>query len=355
MNDNREIRIGIIGLGFMGRTHLAAYRSAIAAGAKARIAAVADPNLERALAAPTGNIATGADPATLLRTIADAARFSDDASLIQSGTVDLVSICTPTDTHVDLAIAAVKAGVHVLIEKPVATTSAAVSRLIKACKESPGVLVLPAMCMRFWPGWPWLKDRIDDANAGRGDFGKFIGVTFQRLGSGPTWSRAFYSDPTRTGGALTDLHIHDVDFALWCFGTPFKVTSVGTIDHCTSVYRFKGDHAPKHVVAQGGWNHASGFPFTMRYTAIFEQATAQFDLANEGSPLRLYKDGSAITIQLPSISGYEAEAAHMLDGVAAIFRGENPHMRASLEDALTVAKILEAERLSQVNGGCQAV
>ncbi len=351
-----EIRIGIIGLGFMGRTHLAAYRSAMAAGAEARIAAVADPHIERAMAASTGNLATAtADAAALVRSIHGAERFSDAAALIASGTVDVVSICTPTDTHIELGVAAVGAGIHVLIEKPVATRSSEVKRLVSAARANPGVVVMPAMCMRFWPGWPWLKDRVDEARGGRGEWGRFIGVTFQRLGSGPNWSKEFYSDPARTGGALVDLHIHDADFALWCFGVPAKVTCVGTLDHCTTAYRYPGENAPAHVIAQGGWNHAPGFPFTMRYTALFEGATAVFDLADPTSPLRVYRANHAETIDLPGVSGYEGEAAHMLAAVSAMRRGEPFTLRATLDDALDVTRILEAERQSQVKGGCQLV
>jgi len=343
-----EIRIGIIGLGFMGRTHLAAYRSVISAGAKARIAAVADPNLERALTAGGGNLGSGTDAGSLARSIGDAERFSSAAALLESGTIDLVSICTPTDTHVDLGIAAVNAGVHVLLEKPVATSSTEVARLLKVAEASPKVLVMPAMCMRFWPGWPWLKDRIEEANDGRGDFGRFVGVTLQRLGSGPTWSREFYSDPARTGGAITDLHIHDVDFALWCFGPPRMVTSVGTIDHCSTLYRYA--NGPHHVVAQGGWNHAAGFPFTMRFVAVFEDATVVFDLSNDRSPLWLYRGGEGVPVPLPATSGYEAEAAHIVEAVARLAKGETPHLRATLRDSLLVAKLLEAERASQLSG-----
>lgn len=359
MTNTNEIRIGIIGLGFMGRTHLAAYRSAIAAGANARIAAVADPNIERALAAATGNLSTGTAPdlnaAALARLIDGTERFSDAGRLIASGSVDVVSICTPTDTHVDLAIAAIKAGVHVLVEKPVATRSADVARLIGVAREHPRILVMPAMCMRFWPGWPWLKEKIDAARTGGGEWGRFIGVTFQRLGSGPTWSKEFYADATRSGGALVDLHIHDADFALWCFGAPLKVTCVGTLDHCTTMYRFSGEHAPAHIVAQGGWNHAPGFPFTMRYTALFEGATAVFDLADPISPLRVYRANSTDTIDLPGVNGYEAEAAHMLAAIVATRNGEPVTLRATLDDAMLVTKVLEAERQSQLNGGCQLV
>src|SRR4029453_5583634 len=88
----------------------------------------------------------------------------------------------------------------------------------------------------------------------------------------PAWSPAFYGDPARSGGALFDLHVHDADLVRWLFGAPGAVTSTGTLDHVTTLYRYAD--GPAHVVAEGGWDHAGGFPFSMGYTVVFERATA---------------------------------------------------------------------------------
>src|SRR5207249_1135453 len=101
--------------------------------------------------------------------------------------IDLISICTRTDTHVDLAIRALRAGKHVLVEKPVALHAGDITRVQQAQLEF-GRLCMPAMCLRFWPAWKWLKDRIDDQQ-----FGQCFSVTLTRLASQPSWS-AFYSD-----------------------------------------------------------------------------------------------------------------------------------------------------------------
>jgi predicted dehydrogenase len=116
-----------------------------------------------------------------------------------------VSICTPTDSHIELAMTALAAGRHVLVEKPVALRSAEVARLAQAAAPA-GRVCMPAMCMRFWPGWEWLKERIE-----AGEFGRVRSATFQRVGAPPDWS-AFYGDYARSGGPLHDLHIHDADF-----------------------------------------------------------------------------------------------------------------------------------------------
>ena len=197
--------------------------------------------------------------------------------LLADPNLDLVSICTPTDSHIDLATRALRAGKHVLVEKPVSLVADQIRRLDAIAKET-GKLCMPAMCMRFWPAWAWLKDRIQDRQ-----YGACVSATFQRLASMPRWS-GFFADGAKSGGALVDLHIHDADFIYWCFGKPESVSSIGrtgasgAVDHVTSMYRFAKSQAAVHVVAEGGWDHHEGFAFRMRYIAIFEDATAEFDL-----------------------------------------------------------------------------
>jgi predicted dehydrogenase len=89
-----------------------------------------------------------------------------------------------------------EAGKHVLVEKPVATGTAAIERLMEARpapERSDGVLCAPAMCMRFWPEWAWLKNTIES-----GELGAVRSASFTRLGAAPAWS-GFYA--TRRGRA----------------------------------------------------------------------------------------------------------------------------------------------------------
>jgi predicted dehydrogenase len=205
--------------------------------------------------------------------------YASAGELIADREIDLVSICTLTDSHVPLARAALEAGKHVLVEKPVALHAEPIRELNEIARRA-GRICMPAMCMRFWPGWDWLKARIEDRA-----YGACVSATFQRLTSPPPWSLDFYADGARSGGAIVDLHVHDADFVRFCFGDPDAVSSAGrvgdsgAIDHVTTLYRYERGNGPAHVVAEGGWDHAPGFPFTMRYAAIFERATASYDIA----------------------------------------------------------------------------
>jgi predicted dehydrogenase len=98
------VRVGVVGLGAMGRTHLLAYAGAEGAGFPCRVVAVCDRSTERlsGRVAASGNIDVGGadrlfDPAIVFTT-------TDPEALFSREDVDLVSICTRTDTHVALAI-----------------------------------------------------------------------------------------------------------------------------------------------------------------------------------------------------------------------------------------------------------
>jgi predicted dehydrogenase len=329
-----EIRVGIIGLGFMGRTHLAAFQAANGLGLKNILAAVADPDPERRAgrAAAGGNFDTGASTEQLF----DQKRvraYENPLQLIADPELDLISICTPTSTHVDLAIAALAAGKHVLVEKPVGLDSAQVRRLSAAAAASKK-LCMPAMCMRFWPGWDWLREHVR-----RGTFGAVRSAVFSRLGTRPGWNPAFYQDPSQSGGALFDLHIHDADFVRWCFGAPSRVSSSGTLDHLSTLYHF--DNGPAHVVAEGGWDHTPGFAFRMRYVVVFDQATVEFDFSREPK-LLFARGGASEAVELSAHSGYDGEVRHLLAMIARV----DGDLAATLEEATALTAMLEAERAS---------
>jgi predicted dehydrogenase len=207
-----------------------------------------------------------------------------------------------------------------------------VQRLAEVAARSQG-LCMPAMCMRFWPGWDWLREHVR-----RGTFGAVRSAVFARLGTRPQWNR-FYADPGLSGGALFDLHVHDADFVRWCFGEPAEVRSTGTLDHVTTLYRYPG--GPAHVVAEGGWDHTPGFAFRMRYVVAFEHATAEFDLAREPR-LVLSRGGASEAIALPGHTGYDGEVRHLL---AMIARGERS-LAATVDEAVGLTRMLERERAS---------
>lgn len=328
----REIRVGVIGIGFMGRTHVRGYQHAASLGRACRLVAVADRDESRRRGDPGSGGNIGDASSARLFDPSEVRGYAGAEELLADPEVDLVSICTHTDTHVDLGIRALEAGKHVVVEKPVAVRSVDAQRLAEAASRHDRVC-MPAMCIRFWPAWAWVKERVED-----GTLGPVRSAVFHRLGTAPAWAPDFYRDEARTGGALVDLHIHDTDFVCYCFGAPDRVTSMGTTGHVTTLYHY--DAGPPHVVAEGAWDHTPGFGYRMRYVVIFEGATVDFDLARDPQ-VRLSRDGEATPVTLPGSDGYQEEILHALDLIEG--RAEP---RATVEDAVTVARVLEAERRS---------
>lgn len=328
----REIGVGVVGLGLMGRVHVEAYAAAAKAGNACRLVAVSDRSPERLTGRTqvAGNLQAGGDALLFDPALVQAA--ADPASVFDHPGVELVSICTPTDTHVELALAALAKGKHVLLEKPVSLDPLEIERL-DAAAHAAGRLCIPAMCMRHWPGWSLLKEALGD-----GRFGALRGLAFSRLGARPSWASGFYDDPSKSGGALCDLHVHDADLVQWLLGVPDEVRSVGTLDHASTQYVYAG--GPRLVTAEGGWLAGGALPFRMRYVAEFEQATLEFDLRRT-PPLEISRDGKVEALDPGAGTGYEGEVRNALDAVRGTARPA-----ATLAEAAATMRMLRDERRS---------
>mgnify|MGYP000660443496 CR=1 FL=1 len=321
-------KVGIIGMGMMGSTHLDAYRKI----KDVEVVAVADLIEERREGQSNtgGNIegqSQGGNDFSSFR------KYAEGMELIADPDIELIDICLPTPLHLVFAVAALKAGRHVLVEKPFTRNTGEGKALAEIASQSQGMLMC-AMCMRFWPGWSWLKKSVDDQR-----FGKVLSGQFRRVSSHP--GGPFYSDGEACGGAILDLHIHDTDFIHYCFGMPNAVFSRGYshhtthIDHVVTQYLY--DDLPL-IVAEGGWALQAGAPFQMQYTVNFEQATAVFDLAAD-APLTLIQNGESHPVDLPEGMGYEHEIRYFLDCIA---KGKKPEVVVP-ESAVTSVRIVEAE------------
>lgn len=350
------VRVGVVGLGFMGRTHARAVLAAERDGLPCHLVAMCDhkaSGLDSAIATfrgdsgNSGNLNTGAaltaDPARL----AALKQTTNLDEVLQDKSIDFVVVATPTDTHADVATAALRAGKHVMIEKPVALTLAHIEQLQNAA-TSVGRRCVPAMCMRYWPGWTWLHERIKDRS-----FGALRSLSLERAGARPTWN-AFYADINRCGGALFDLHIHDTDYITWCLGKPASVSSVGDAvnrSHVVTQYRWNNaTNVPDAVTASGSWRLAAGAGFIMRFLANFDNATAEFALSqDEAHPhgrVRLSDAKMQSDIVLPTVGGYDQQMRHTVQVLA----GQKSDDLPTMNDSAIATKVLLAELESMKTG-----
>ncbi|MEM7624693.1 MAG: Gfo/Idh/MocA family oxidoreductase [Planctomycetota bacterium] len=330
------IRVGVVGLGMMGQTHLASF----AGRPDARVVAVADRNADKRRGAnrPAGNIPGQPGGGVDLSSVK---QYADPGRLIDDPEIELVDICLPTPAHLECAMRAMAAGTHVLIEKPLARTYEDALRLAEAAEQAPGQ-VMVAMCMRFWPGWDWLKSTVE-----RQTYGKALSASFARLAQHP--GGKFYGDGEASGGALLDFHLHDADFVRYCFGEPTAVFSTahthltGAPDHVVTQYLYPDGPV---VSAEGGWSMAPGYGFSMRYTVNFEHATADFELGRTPA-LRVTHGGQEPrALDLPGWMGYDAEIGYFIDCITT----GSPPQRVTVADAAESIRLIEAEGRSIAAG-----
>ncbi len=332
-------RIGIIGLGFMGRMHYDTWAKI----PEAQVVAVCDADPRRAagdLSGGWGNVAG----ATTQRLPMDRIRgTTDPAALLAMPEVDIIDICLPTPAHVEMVIAALAAGKHVLCEKPMARSSAEARQIAAAATRARGMF-MPAMCLRFWPEWEWLKQAIVENR-----YGRLRSLAIRRLGTMPA---GWFSNGKLSGGAILDLHIHDTDFVYYLLGRPAAVFSrghpgpSGEIDHINTLYLY-GDSTSDHptISAEGSWAMDAGWPFSMRYTANFEHASADYD-SSRSPALLLYAGGKKEQIASSAEDGYAGELRYFVDCVST---GIKPD-RVTAFDAVAGLEIVEAEKKSVETG-----
>lgn len=284
------VRIGIVGIGFMGRIHTLALRQVPGA----RLAAVCsrDPvKLAGDWSSTRGNF--GPEPGYV--DLAGVAKYSTLPELLADPAVDLVDICTPTDQHPDAAIQALKAGKHVLVEKAIALTTADADRMLAVAADA-GKVLMVAHVLPFFPEFAWAADAVRS-----GRFGRLLGGHLTRVISAPDWSPEM-ADASKTGGPAVDLHVHDTHFIGLLCGKPRAVTSVGRIDTGGSVtylstsYRW-GTDAPV-MTSSSGAIATAGRPFAHGFELYLERATLVYH--SGGVPLTCHTaDGRAEVVTLP--------------------------------------------------------
>lgn len=188
---NRNLRWGIIGIGRFGRVHARVLRSLPGS----ELVAVSNRNPERL-----------ADAATEFG-ITDARTFTDYHQLLADPDIDAVSITTHWLDHHEVALAALAAGKHVLLEKPMAATSEQCREILAAAESAPGTLMVGHVC-RFDPRVTVAKEAID---AGR--LGRIVSMHAKRnLPKAPGNIRLDKISPLVGDG------IHDADLMMWFLG-----------------------------------------------------------------------------------------------------------------------------------------
>ena len=202
------LRIGIIGTGSIASAHIDGY---LAFPDDCEVVALADvmPGKAAEKAAQFG--------------LTDAVGYDDPLRMITEARLYLVSIATPTSTHASLSIAALEAGIHVLVEKPMAPSLEECDAMLAAQQRSGRLLSVVAQ-NRFRDDLATLKAVVDSGLLGsiahvRVDSAWWRGLPYYDLWWRGTWEK-------EGGGCTLNHAIHHIDLLLWLLGSPTEITAM---------------------------------------------------------------------------------------------------------------------------------
>ena len=300
------VRIGIVGVGFMGMIHHLAARKLQGA----RVEAICSRD-EKKLAGDWRSIQGNFGPRGEMMDLAGIKKYRGLDDLLADPNIDLIDICNPTHLHPETAIKALQAGKHVLVEKAIALDTKDADAMLDAAKKAKRLLMV-AHVLPFFPEFAFAAQAIRG-----GQFGKLLGGHFKRIISKPDWS-ADIGDAAKTGGPAIDLHIHDTHFIGLVCGVPKQVFSTGVlsgdaVDYLTTAYLY-GVGGPAITCSSGALT-MKGRPFVHGYEIYLEKATLVYESGS--CPLTLLNaDG---TSEQPNLAGgAEATTAFTLEIQAAV-------------------------------------
>jgi predicted dehydrogenase len=311
------VRIGLVGIGFMGRIHYLASRHL--KGAKVTAVCSRDKaKLAGDWSGTRGNF--GPLPGEV--DLTSVKKYESLDALLADPDIELIDICNPTDLHPTYAIAALKAGKHVLVEKAIALTEKDADAMLAAAKSA-GKLLMVAHVLPFFPEFKFAADAVRG-----GTYGKLLGAHFTRVIAKPDWS-AEIGDAAKTGGPAVDLHVHDTHFVGLIAGVPKQVFSTGvvesgTVTYLTTQYHY-GPGGPA-VTASSGAVAMPGRPFVHGFDVYLERATLTYSSA--GVPLTVYTADGKTT--KPDLAGggdpILAFADELQTAVNAVTAGKMPDL-----------------------------
>lgn len=332
----KKAKIGLIGLGAMGRVHFDCWRKS----AHGELVAVSDRN-PKMLAGDWGgkqfNIGDQAAQHVDLSGIATHLRAED---LIADPTVEAVDICMPTPMHGPLAIAAMRAGKHVFCEKPMSLSLEVCAEMESVSRET-GKHLMVGHCLRYWPQYLKAHEMLMS-----GELGRALYAGFHRFSAAPMWSdNDWYMKGAESGGVL-DMHIHDVDVALWWFGRPKSIAASGCAPQglpmiIDAAWSYEDGPA---VHLHGAWDRNGGV-FRHAFRLVMEKGTLVHDIALDANALHLLRDGKTETVPLDDAPAYQAE----LDDFAAGINAGRASQRLTPADS-RLAVELGLEGLRQIGG-----
>lgn len=271
------MRVGVIGCGGMGTTHYLSLK-ALSAQMDLEVVALADCRKEFL------------DKAA--KCFPDARAYIYGMELIEKERLDIVHICLPSYMHVSYAVAAMEKGMNVFVEKPVCLKEEEAACILEAERRT-GVKVMVGQVVRSFDEYQYLKRVYDNKK-----YGDLKSIVMQRISGRVKWGfDNWFLDEERSGSAVLDLHVHDLDFLRYMLGEPddfdVKATAFesGMINQIITSYEFGNVFA----IAEGTWDESPTIPFQANFRACFEDATLIYN-GNHKPSLTIYKKDGRVEV-----------------------------------------------------------
>ncbi len=324
-------KISIIGAGFMGQTHGSAYKEIEGA----EVVAVVD---------------TVAEKGQKLADELGAKYYEDVDQCLQKEDMDCVDICLPTKLNLSMTKKAAEAGKHILCEKPISLSLDEADKMIEIVKKNQ-VKGMVGHVLRFWPEYVKAKELVDSGKLGEPLFG--FG---ERLAVTPDWYENNWGlHEENSGGVPLNLVIHDMDYLIWVFGKPSRVSAQGVVKpemggivHISTNIEFENG---KSGLAEGGWAFGGEFPFTMLLRIVCEKATIDWlfragkniEQRAQKSMAYVYENsGKSYPLKVDQKDPYFIECQYFVDCI----NNDRPIENATFEDGRRAVELALAAKKS---------
>ncbi len=331
------LKYAIIGFGGLGKVHFRAYPE-VKEKSCTEVQLVALCDIRESVF--TEQTATNLGDSNVDLDLSNFKLYNNVDDLLANEELDFVVTALPTYLHEQIAVKAMKKGINVFSEKPMAINLEQAENMLNTSKEM-GVKLMIGQCCRYESAYKALKEIYDSK-----EYGELLRADFWRLSPTPIWSwENWFLDEKKSGGAALDLHVHDVDIINWIMGMPKSVMSFATnykTGHDSIVTRYEYDD--KLVTCTGEWGCPSNsYPFNSGIFAKFEKATVE---RRAGKFMIYTEDGQKIEKQLEKVNDYALE---VIDFVDCIVNNKTSAINPA-ESTLNTTKIALAEKESADKG-----
>jgi UDP-N-acetylglucosamine 3-dehydrogenase len=333
------VNIAVVGIGMMGQTHANAI---VNSKEEIRLAAICGADIE----ADRNRAANYNCPF-----------FTDINEVLKNDEIDVIDICTPTFSHEETIIKAANAGKNILCEKPFCLSKNVAGQLKSICEEKK-VKLMVAQVIRFKPEYEMLKKAVDNGKLGNVRVGFFRRMTSGagRIKRNVKW----YDDPSKSGGAVFDLMIHDLDFVYSMLGRPKTVYATGrkSPSGCWDEVELSLTYENEaKIVIEASSFMPEKYPFTVAFRVNGELGCMEYSAGSavntgsnmEGSFFKFYpKNGDVKNMDIESSDDYQREIEYFCECVQKNISPDKVPVEQSVAVIEIVEKILESLETNSV-------